>query len=173
MEFRNKSRLFSGMVVDLEQMEVRIGVKGWHTYQIIRHPGGVGVLPLHEDGTVTLIRQFRPAINSLTIEIPAGRLEPGEDPEQCGRRELREETGISAAHLEPLGRIYTSPGVFDEAIYLYLATGLTSGEACPEQYEDISAIRIPLADACDMACDGRIADGKTIAAIMRALRRSP
>lgn len=170
MEFRNKSRLFAGMVVDLEQMDVRIGNKGWHTYQIVRHPGGVGVLPLHDDGTVTLIRQLRPAIGSLTIEIPAGRLEPGEDPEQCGRRELLEETGISAVHLESLGRIYTSPGVFDEAIHLYLATGLSPGTPSPEQYEEIATLRVPLADACDMACDGRIIDGKTIAAVMRASR---
>lgn len=172
MEFRNKTRLFSGLVVDLEQMEVRVGEKGWHIYQIVRHPGGVGVLPLHEDGTVTLIRQLRPAIDSMTVEIPAGRLEPGESPELCGRRELLEETGISAGRLEPLGRIYTSPGVFDEAIHLYLATGLTSGDPCPEQYEDISTIRVPLADAFDMACDGRIVDGKTIAAITRAFRSS-
>ena len=99
METRNRSTLFSGLVVNIEQFEVRIGEKGWHTYQIVRHPGGVGVLPLHDDGTVTLIRQLRPAVGGTLLEIPAGRLQPGEDPAACGGRELVEETGLSAREL--------------------------------------------------------------------------
>src|SRR5512139_911664 len=103
METRKRKTLFEGLVVDIEQMEVRIGVKGWHVFQIVRHPGGVGVLPLHEDGTVTLIRQLRPAVDRMLLEIPAGRLGPGEDPAACGARELAEETGLAAGRLEPLG----------------------------------------------------------------------
>lgn len=109
METRNRATLFSGLVVDIEQFEVRIGKKGWHTYQIVRHPGGVGVLPLHDDGTVTLIRQLRPAVGGTLLEIPAGRLQPGEDPAACGGRELVEETGLSARELLPLGHFYPSP----------------------------------------------------------------
>lgn len=77
MDTRNRIILFNGLVVNVEQMDVRIGAKGWHTFQVVRHPGGVGVLPLHEDGTVTLIRQLRPAVNDVLLEIPAGRLDPG------------------------------------------------------------------------------------------------
>ena len=132
METRNRGILFEGLVVDLEQMEVRIGEKGWHTYQVVRHPGGVAVLPLHDDGTVTLIRQLRPAVDAFMLELPAGRLSPGEDPAVCGGRELAEETGLVAAKLALLlGFIHPSPGVFDEVIHLYLATGLTQGEAEP------------------------------------------
>ncbi len=171
MQTRNSTFLFHGLVVDLEQLEVMVDAKGWHTYQIVRHPGGAGVLPLHDDGTVTLIRQLRPAVDAYTLEIPAGRLSPGEEPAVCGRRELAEETGLMASHMETLGLIYPSPGVFDETVYLFLATGLTQGTAHPEQYEDIATYRMPLYEAMDMARDGRIVDGKTIAALMRASGR--
>lgn len=168
METRNRAILFQGLVVEIEQMEVRIGDKGWHTYQIVRHPGGAAVLPLHEDGTVTLIRQLRPAVDEVMIEAPAGRLDPGEEPALCGMRELAEETGIAAQKLESLGIIHSSPGVFDEVIHLFVATGLTGIKAAPEEYEDIVTIRIPLDEAVRMARDGRISDGKTIALLLRA-----
>src|SRR5512146_2247335 len=168
METRNHAILFEGLVVKIEQMEVKVGEKGWHVYQIVRHPGGVAVLPLHDDGTVTLIRQLRPAADTFLVELPAGRRHPGEDPAECGRRELVEETGLAAERLESLGVLHSSPGVFDEVIHLYLAPGLTQGEAEPEHYEDIETGRLPLAEAVEMALDGRISDGKTIAALFRA-----
>jgi ADP-ribose pyrophosphatase len=171
METRNHATIFEGLVVHIEQMEVKIGDRGWHTYQIIRHPGGVGVLPLHDDGTVTLIRQLRPAADGFLLEIPAGRLDPGEDPADCGRREMTEETGLRAGRLESLGVFRASPGVFDEVIHLYLGRALSQGEAAPEQYEDIETVRLPLDEALAMAADGRINDGKTIAALFRASAR--
>jgi ADP-ribose diphosphatase len=168
METRNRAILFEGLVVDLEQMDVRIGEKGWHTYQVVRHPGGVAVLPLHGDGTVTLIRQLRPAVDSVMLELPAGRLSPGEEPAACGLRELAEETGLIAGSLVPLGFIHPSPGVFDEVIHLFLATGLIQSDASQEEYEDIACVRVTFAEALSMARDGRISDGKTIAALFRA-----
>lgn len=171
METKNRDMLFKGLVVDLEQMEVKIGDKGWHVFQIVRHPGGVGVLPLHEDGTVTLIRQLRPAVDRLLLEIPAGRLNPGEDPAACGERELAEETGLTAGRLEPLGIMYSSPGVFDEVIHLYLATELLQEDPSPEHYEDIETVRIPLAEALRMAAEGEICDSKTCLSLFRASRK--
>jgi ADP-ribose pyrophosphatase len=168
METRNRSMLFSGLVVDIEQFDVRIGEKGWHTYQIIRHPGGVGVLPLHDDGTVTLIRQLRPAVGGTLLEIPAGRLQSGEDPAACGGREMAEETGLSARELVPLGYFYPSPGVLDEVIHLFLGTGLSQGNAEPEHYEEIATERMPIGEALRLAASGEIRDGKTIAALLRA-----
>jgi ADP-ribose diphosphatase len=165
---RNSTIVFRGLVVDMEQFEAEVGSKGWHRFQVIRHPGGVGVLPLHEDGTISLIRQYRPAIDATLLEIPAGRLDGGEDPLTCGQRELLEETGLSAGRLLPLGLFHSSPGVFDELIHLFAATGLTQGVAQPEADEEIETVRLPLAEAVQMARDGRITDGKTIAALMRA-----
>jgi ADP-ribose pyrophosphatase len=173
METRNRAVLFEGLVVDLEQMDVMIGAKGWHTYQVVRHPGGVAVLPLHGDGTVTLIRQLRPAVDSVMLELPAGRLSPGEEPAACGLRELVEETGLIAGSLVPLGFIHPSPGVFDEVIHLFLATGLIQVAASQEDYEDIECVRVTFAEALAMARDGRISDGKTIAALFRAEELRP
>lgn len=172
METRNRRTLFRGIVVDMEQMDVRIGRKGWHLFQVVRHPGGVGVLPLHDDGTVTLIRQPRPAVDAELLEVPAGRLHPGEDPEICGLRELAEETGIRAETVSPLGIFHPSPGVFDETIHLFLATGLSPGTPDPERYEEIEAVRLPVEEAMRMAGDGRITDGKTLAALLRFAHRT-
>ncbi len=171
METRNRSLLFQGLVINIEQIEVKVGTKGWHTYQIVRHPGGVGVLPLHDDGSITLIRQLRPAADSFLLEIPAGRLTPGEAPVHCGARELLEETGLVAEQLKPLGQLFSSPGVFDEKIHLFLGTGLLQGESAQEAYEDIETVRLPLTEALAMAMDGRISDGKTIVALFRATGR--
>jgi len=167
MKSYNRRTVFSGLVIDIEQMEVEIGQRGRHTYQIIRHPGGAGVLPLHSDGTVSLIRQLRPAVDAVMLEIPAGRLSPDELPAECACRELREETGITAANLIPLGIVHSSPGVFDEVIHLFAATGISQGTAQPEADEEIEVLRLPLAEALLMASDGRISDAKTLAALLR------
>jgi len=174
MKSYNHMTVFSGLVIDIEQMEVEIGQKGRHTYQIIRHPGGAGVLPVHNDGTISLIRQLRPAVDAVMLEIPAGRLGPAEPPAECACRELREETGITAANLIPLGKVYSSPGVFDEVIHLFAATGISQGAAQPEADEEIELLRLPLGEALQMAADGRISDAKTLAALFRwdLLRRA-
>jgi ADP-ribose pyrophosphatase len=116
---------------------------------------------------VSLIRQLRPAVDAYLLEIPAGRLGPGEPPLQCAGRELQEETGLQAEELVPLGMIYSSPGVFDEIIHLYAATVISQGEAAPEDDEDIEVIRMPFGDALAMALDGRISDAKTLATLFR------
>lgn len=168
MEARNREILFRGLVVNIEQMEVRVGDKGWYTFQIVRHPGGVAVLPLHEDGTVTLIRQLRPSVGDFLYEIPAGRLDPGEDPVACGLRELAEETGLIPQKLESLGYMNPTPGFCDERIYLFLARDLVQQESAPEAYEEIEAVRVPFAKAVEMSLSGEINDGKTLAALFRA-----
>jgi ADP-ribose pyrophosphatase len=170
METKNRSTVFNGLVINVEQMDVLIGEQGWYTYQIVRHPGGAAILPLHADGSITLIRQLRPAVGDFLLELPAGRLSPGEDPKLCAARELVEETGLVASSLLSLGKLHPSPGVFDEVIHLYLATGLSQGESAPEAYEEISCVRMPLAEAISLAAEGGITDGKTIAALLRAQR---
>lgn len=167
MKSCNHMTVFNGLVIDIEQMEVEIGQRGRHTYQIIRHPGGAGVLPVHADGSISLIRQLRPAVAAVMLEIPAGRLSPGEGPSACASRELREETGITAAELIPLGTVCSSPGVFDEIVHLFAASGISQGAAQPEADEEIEVLRLPLAEALQMASDGRISDAKTLAALFR------
>lgn len=167
MKTSNRSTVFNGMVIDIEQMDVEIGSRGSHTFQIIRHPGGAAVLPVHEDDSVTLIRQLRPAAAAMLLEVPAGRLGPGEVPQVCAERELLEETGIRAKLLIPLGAIHSSPGVFDEVIHLFAAQELTYGEASPEDDEEIELLRLPFGEALRMAADGRISDAKTLAALFR------
>ena len=172
METKNKSTVFNGLVINVEQMDVLIGNQGWYTYQVVRHPGGAAILPLHDDGSITLIRQLRPALGDFLLELPAGRLSPGEDPKLCAARELAEETGLQASSLVSLGVLHPSPGVFDEVIHLYLATGLSQGESAPEAYEEISCVRMPLQEAICLAAEGGITDGKTIAALLRAQRQT-
>jgi ADP-ribose pyrophosphatase len=167
MKSHNRHTIFNGLIIDIEQMEVEIGVNGRHTFQVIRHPGGAGVLPVHDDGRVSLIRQFRPAIGRYLIEIPAGRLAPGEEPLLCAERELLEETGLRAAEFIPLGHIYSSPGVFDEVVHLYAARDLIEGAPQPEEDEEMELFRVDFREAHAMVADGRISDAKTMAAITR------
>ncbi|GAB4303052.1 MAG: NUDIX hydrolase [Desulfuromonadia bacterium] len=168
METRDHRRIFTGKVIDIDQFDCCVNANGWHTYQIVRHPGGVAVVPVHRDGTVTLISQYRPAVGKTLLELPAGRLDPNETPLACGLRELKEETGLSAGDMTPLGSIYTSPGIFDEVIHLFLATDLVEGEADPESYEEILCQRIPIGEALQMVVEGGIQDGKSIAGLVRA-----
>ena len=102
------------------------------------------------------------------LEIPAGKLDPGELPEVCARRELEEETGRKASELESLGWIWTTPGFTDEKIWIYLARGLEQGVQALEAGEDLDVLELPLEQACDLAASGEIVDGKTICALMRA-----
>ena len=159
--------IFRGVIIDVEQFKVEIGLKGYHTFQVVRHPGGAAVLPIHSDGSISLIRQLRPAVDAMLLEIPAGRLSSGELPENCARRELLEETGLRTERMIPLGLIHSSPGVFDEIIHLYAALELTQGEAAPEADEEIEVVRLSLNEALFMVSDDRISDAKTISALCR------
>jgi ADP-ribose pyrophosphatase len=139
--------------------------------EIIRHPGAAAVVPLlsdpgSEDPVVLLIEQFRYAAGGEIWEIPAGVLEPGESPEACAHRELREETGVSAERMEPLTTICTTPGFTDERIHLFVAEGLTPGKAAPERDEFIKVTPHPMTRVLQMIRDGEIVDAKSIAALL-------
>jgi len=132
----------------------------------------VGVVPLHADGTVTLVGQFRYPTNVYSWEIPEGGCPEGESLLDCARRELREETGLSAANIEPLGgEIHLSNSVCDERGTLFLATDLTQGEAAPEGTEELQLQRVPLEDAVKMALSGEINDGLSVLALVLAARQ--
>jgi ADP-ribose pyrophosphatase len=164
-------RTFDGRLVKVDLDTLRAPDGREFDLEIVRHPGAVAVVPLlsdpgSPDPSVLLLEQYRYAAGGIIWEIPAGTLEPGEDPEECARRELREETGASADHVEHLTTIYTTPGFTDERIHLYLATGLTAGEPNHEGDEFIKVKPLPITQILEMIRDGRIVDAKSIAALL-------
>jgi ADP-ribose pyrophosphatase len=141
--------------------------------EMIRHPGAAAVLPFlsdpaGDDPQVILLKQYRYAAEDFLYEVPAGRLNAGEDPLQCARRELKEETGCEAERITLLTTIYTTPGFTDERIHLFMAEGLTMGKAQPEADELIELETMPLSLALTMIRDGVLKDAKSALAILYA-----
>lgn len=142
--------------------------------EIIRHPGAVAIVPLKGDGTVLLIRQYRHAAGGYIYEVPAGKLDPGEDPRHCAARELEEEIGHRASSLTPMLTFFTTPGFTDEVIHLFLATGLTPGTQNLDHDEVLEVVTMPLDEAIQRIADGTIRDAKTIIGLQAAyLARRP
>lgn len=138
--------------------------------EFVHHPGGAAVVALDGDGNVYLERQFRYPYHKVVTEIPAGKLEPGEDPGHAIRRELKEELGAEAGRWDALGYIMPTVGYTDEMLYLFLARELTFGERHLAQDEFLEPFKLPFAEALAQAADGRINDAKTLAALFRADR---
>jgi len=158
--------LFEGRRFRVEQA-VQITPDGAeHVREIIRHPGAVAIIPLLDDGRICLLQNYRVAVDQTLVELPAGTLEPGEDPAEAARRELAEETGYRAGEIELLATFYTSPGIIDEKMYLYEATSLTPGSTNLDPGEDIQTLLTTRRDAMEMVRDGRILDGKTLLGLL-------
>lgn len=132
---------------------------------IVRHPGAAAVLPIDREGNLLLIQQYRRPIDQITIEIPAGTLDAGEEPITCAARELREEAGFRAKEITPLGFIYTAPGFTDEKVFLFLARDLTLDPLPPDDHEVIELYPISLENALEAIKRGVIVDAKTIVSI--------
>ena len=137
-----------------------------HVREVVRHPGAVAILPLLDDGRICFVNNFRVAVDRTLVELPAGTLEPGEDPAETARRELAEETGYRADKIRLLTSFYTSPGILDERMHLYLATGLTPGPTALEPGEDIRPLLATWPEALEMVRDGRIHDAKTLVGLL-------
>jgi ADP-ribose pyrophosphatase len=140
--------------------------RGPRPREVIRHPGAVTVLPLLADGRVCLIRNFRPAVDRELIELPAGTLEPNEPPIETARRELIEETGYRAERLEPLAEFLLSPGILDERMHLFAATGLSPGPPQREPGEQIENLLLPWDEALALVESRQIEDAKTIVGLL-------
>jgi ADP-ribose pyrophosphatase len=160
--------VFSGKVVRLRLERVALPGGGEATREIVEHPGAVVIVPLTEAGEVVLVRQYRKAIGRVTWELPAGTLEPGEEPAACARRELKEETGLEASEWHPVIEFYSSPGFCTEKMYLFRARGLSQGPAATDPDERISCGRFLLDEALEMARRGEIADAKTLVGLLAA-----
>jgi ADP-ribose pyrophosphatase len=161
-------QIYKGHIVDLRLETVTLPNRVTVTLEMVRHPGAAAIVPVHEDGAVTLVRQYRHAAAGYIWEIPAGKLDAGEEPASCAARELREEAGLTAGELVRLGLIFTAPGFCDERIHLFLARQLTATTQQLDEDEVLSVSRIPLSQALDMIGSGAIQDAKTIAGLHHA-----
>ncbi len=157
--------VYEGKIVRVRMDEAALPDGKVVTREVVEHPGGVAVLPLTSDGNVVMVRQFRYPFLTLTLEIPAGKLEPNEDPAVCAARELYEETGYTTEQLRFLGVIYPSPGVYGEKLYLYEARDLESHSACPDEDEWLAVEHVPLSVVLDGIRRNEIKDAKTVSAI--------
>jgi len=166
-------RVYTGKIITLDMDTVRFPDGSTGELEMIRHPGASAVVPFlsdprGDDPQVLLIRQYRYAADGHLYEIPAGRLDPGENPHDCAVRELKEETGCTAEQLDYLLTIYTTPGFTDEKIHLYMATGLASGETKHEADEFLDLQPMLLSRALEMVHGGEIRDSKTAVGLLFA-----
>lgn len=164
--------IYTGKVVTLNIDTVTLPNGATIDLETIRHPGAAAVVPVKDDGTVVLIRQFRHAAGGFIYEIPAGKLQPGEDPLRCASRELEEEVGYRASSFELLTSIFTAPGFADEVIHVYKATGLTTGRQQLDPDEVLDIIEMPLTEAVNKIEDGTIRDAKTIVGLQAVYLRT-
>lgn len=173
MNFNEKTievkKIYDGKIIKLEIQTVELCNKNIAEREIVRHKGGVGVIPITEDNEIIMVRQFRKAFNEELLEIPAGKIEQEEAPEICAVRELKEETGFSADKISFMNVMYPSPGYTDEKIYIYKAEGLNEGELSLDEDEFLNVEKYSLKQAAEMVKSGIIKDAKTTIAIMLLL----
>lgn len=163
-----EEEIFSGRVFRIGLRDVLLENGEMSKREIVYHNGGAAVLPVDTDGNVYLVRQYRCAFDKEVLEIPAGKLEAGEDPFFAAVRELKEETGFSSDSFYSLGEYWPTVGYCTERVYLYLAKMLTKGETNFDSDEFISLVKMPYEKAYEMCMSGEICDGKTLLAILKA-----
>jgi ADP-ribose pyrophosphatase len=165
---------YDGKVISVDVDTVQLPTGATAELEMVRHPGASAIVGIFDAGQpdpdVLLVRQFRYAAEGELLEIPAGRLERNESPIDCARRELREETGYRAGEWREIAFIYSTPGFTDERLHLFLASGLTEGEAEPDHDEVLKSERHSLSDALSMIESGVITDAKTIVGLLLAKR---
>jgi ADP-ribose pyrophosphatase len=162
--------LYHGKIIDVSISDAQTAGGAATRIEIVHHPGGAGALPIFDDGSVMLVRQYRYPIKRLSLEIPAGRIEPGQTPLETARRELEEEIGYKASKLELISEFYPTPGYCEEKLFVYLATGLTQTGQKLDFDEEIELVRMSLSDARALVNSGEIDDSKTIIALLQADR---
>lgn len=162
--------IYEGRIVNLYLETVVLPNGKEALREVIRHGGAVAIVPLHEDGQISLVRQFRLPAGTHLLEIPAGTLEPGEDPLTCAERELQEEVGLFPGKLTSLGGIFLAPGYSSEYIHLYAASELSPSILDGDDDEFLEVVKMPLEDFLARIDTGEVQDAKTIAAVLRAVR---
>ncbi len=162
----DKKTVYSGKIFDVEQRTVELPDGRQTLYDIVKNPNACAVVALDEDDNVIMVRQFRQSAGKVLLEIPAGKIDKGENPDICAERELKEETGYEAQKIEKLFGVRVSPGFSTEIIYIYKATGLTLGETDFDEDEFIETEKIPLKKLYEMIKKGEIEDAKTVSGIL-------
>ena len=159
---------FDGRIFRVERDEVELENGRRSFREVARHKSGGACVLCELDGKVAFVRQFRYAYGQELLELPAGKIDPGETPAECAARELREETGLIPGVFESMGVSYSSPGILAERIYLYFAKDLKQGPTQPDDGEFVETVWIPYPELMDMARRGEIVDGKTLAGLLKA-----
>ena len=159
--------MFQGRIITVLLDTAGLPDGGTAQREVVLHPGGVAILALDEADNVALVRQYRYPIGQLLLELPAGKLDAGEDHLPAAKRELSEETGLEAGELTYLGHIYASPGFCDEALHMYLARDLTRARQHLDEDEFLDVVTMPFAELADRVMDGTIADAKTVATVLK------
>ena len=162
-----KQVVFEGVIVTVRRDKAELPNGRIVGREVVEHPGGVAILPLHEDGTVNIVRQFRYPFGQVVTELPAGKLERGEDPRLAALREVQEEVGVIPGELIDLGCLYVSPGITNEVLHMYLARDLKQGDCHPDEDEFLEGERVPFADLFRQVMDGEIRDAKTVALVLK------
>jgi ADP-ribose pyrophosphatase len=164
---------FRGKIINTRVDEARLENGAIALREVVEHPGGVCVAALTDERELLFVRQFRYPYQEVVCELPAGKLERGEDPLLAGKRELQEETGATAARFTSMGKLYPTPGYCGEIIHLYLAEDLTFGETNPDEDEFLEAERIPLDEAVKMVLAGELPDAKTQVLVLKVAALRP
>ncbi len=159
--------LFQGKIVTLKVDKAQLPNGAVAGREVVEHPGGVAVLALFDDGTVPVVRQFRYPFREVVTELPAGKLERGEDPRPAALRELEEEVGVTCGELTDLGRLYLSPGFSTEVLHMYLARQLRQGACHPDEDEFLEVERVPFSALAEQVLSGAITDAKTVALVLK------
>ncbi len=162
-----KIYVFKGRVVNVRNDDVQLSNGKIVSREVVEHRGGVGILPITAQGEVLLVKQYRYPYEELLLEIPAGKLEPGETPFETGVRELQEETGMNATRYFDLGIDYPSPGYCNEKIHLYAADGLIEIGQHLDEGEFLNVLSVPLTEALTMVYNGELKDSKTVIALLK------
>ena len=166
----DNKNIYKGKIITLDLETVLLPNRKTADREIVRHPGAVAIIPVDESGNIYFVKQFRKAINSELLEIPAGKLERGEEPSECALRELQEEIGYTADKLTFITEIYTSPGFADEKIYIFKAEDLIKSELAKDDDEFINIYRHKPDEVFEMIKKREITDAKTIVALMTAFK---
>jgi ADP-ribose pyrophosphatase len=168
-EILGKETVFNGPVFNIDRIEITLPDQHNKKYDCVEIQNAITLLPIDDEGNVLFVKQYRVGSNSSMLELPAGKIEAGEEPLATAEREIREETGMAARQMLPIGKFFMSPGYSTEFMYTFLARGLYSSPLDPDADEFLNVVKIPVDQALAMLQNGEISDGKTLATFMQAI----